>query len=155
MRPIGTIDAKSSAVMPIRCHATSKHLSRNSTGVNCINPNALLGIVQRRRSCQPHDGMFTATYGDALKRNQPYRGGIDDHPSSLSQHLLDFIFHAQEQSPHVNRHQFVKVVDRLLVQGFWKRLGVALLVKHNRALNFDCGLHALYLGFVRDIRLHK
>jgi len=110
MRPIGTIDAKSSAVMsPSQCYeqTTQSHSAGLTANRMPAWHSPALPLVQ------PHDGMFTRDIRRyPWKRNQPcYRGGIDDHPSSLSQHLLDSYFMHKNSPRTLTAISFFNLID--------------------------------------------
>ncbi len=55
-------------------------------------------------------------------------GVVNNYARFLRQHLLNFISHAQKQSPDVDLHEFVKLLDRLFMQGFQESL-IAYIVE--------------------------
>lgn len=71
----------------------------------------------------------------------------------MTQHLLNLMLHAQEQSSNIDRHQFVKIFDRVFMQRLLWRIYLGIIegtIELSKLL--DDSLHqCLNLGFVRDI----
>jgi len=81
-------------------------------GVNCINPNALLGIVQLPLVSAPRRHVYSRHTEISLKRNQPcYRGGINDPVLWVSICWISYFMH--KNSPRaLTAISSSKIVDR-------------------------------------------
>ena len=84
---------------------------------NRIDPDAVFGVFQGRRFGQADD----AVLGRHIRRragggNQPHnRGGVDDGPAALRQHLRQFRFHRQPDAFQIDAQHPVEI--RLRVVG--------------------------------------
>jgi len=139
MRPIGTIDAKSSAdAHPV--NATSK-LSR-SAGVNRIIEcpawhSPALPLAPRRHVYSRHTEISLETQSPAIAEVT-----ITPAPESA---FAGFHISCTEQSPRC--HQFVKVLDRLFVQGFRACLDACIVEGTVEFPKLLGGLHKLSASF--------
>jgi hypothetical protein len=96
--------------------ASFGHRCLDHPWADAIDPNPLLRILQRRCFGQPHHPMLTRHIGGkSSATDQPCHGSrIDNGSASLTEHLGNFISHAEPDACQVDRDDLMPRVFGIL-----------------------------------------